>query len=268
MEKFTQWRDRGTGIAPFSPILATPTVRGYLGCIIRCIVFGLSVLTGWFGWIPIDFRAANVSSNKPLKGKDLGLKPGTAVIVNYTCPLDGYMTIAALRLAGADNIVLAIPHEDKSVSEVTAFGMLTEALSLPRTDPGSLDIETFIDQTEERKAVCAIFVEGTTSNGRAILPFMLPLIKITTRAKNPPLALALTYRPGNITTPLPRMFVSWLWTFCTSSKISVRARLSAPVSEPEDLAAALENAGRLKRVGPQLNIDSKRKFIKAYNARR
>jgi 1-acylglycerol-3-phosphate O-acyltransferase len=79
-------------------------------------------------------------------------------------------------------------------------------------------------------AIILIFPECTTSNGRGILKFSPSLLTATPKTRIYPLNLR--YTPADVTTPVARAWVTFLWNLCSKPTNCIRVRIAESVHNP------------------------------------
>jgi 1-acyl-sn-glycerol-3-phosphate acyltransferase len=98
------------------------------------------------------------------------------------------------------------------------------------------DLKTLIAEHSQR--VIVVFPECTTTNGRGILPFSPSLVSVPPTTKIFPVHLR--YSPPDITTPVPRAYVSFMWNLLAQPTHCIRVRIAEVVyntAKPTDFAA-------------------------------
>ncbi|KAK9474522.1 uncharacterized protein V1510DRAFT_411270 [Dipodascopsis tothii] len=299
MEKFSQWRDKGTGVAPFLPhpsstlggagvagaasalaaalaVLAKAPLLALAG-LVAAVAAGLGLpalaasavlyAAGFWFW---DVQVDGVRRGKKTlaANRDRAPAAGDVVVTNYLSPLDAAVYAALFPC------VFAIPGERGGVGRYSAAGVWAHALRFAATAEPHTLADIAADARRAGRAV-VLFVEGTPSNGRALVH---PLwAALDTLADGRVLPCALKYAPMDVSTPIPprsavhyalRVLARWRgW--------SVRVRLGAPVpaaSLPglplrgeKAVCDELCRLGRMLRTGPELDMASKRDFVRAWS---
>ncbi|KAI6246843.1 putative lysophosphatidic acid:oleoyl-CoA acyltransferase [Erysiphe necator] len=250
MEKYSQFRDRGSGVAPFFPIKAKSSGK-YLPIyillfivkfpfiIIAAIYFLLLqwlplapvrkamlwILLGIPGlwWIELQIDGVRKGS---LAKKHAGRIPGPSDVIasSFTSPID------ALYLAAIFDPIFTIsyPHTEKVqiVSLLSAiFRALAKPEEYPPKDAKMTDIKTIVADNQDRAVV--VFPECTTSNGLGILRLCPSLLTVSSKTKIFPLHLR--YTPPNITTPIPWLYFSFLWNLLATPTHSIRVHIAKPL---------------------------------------
>ncbi|KAL9124686.1 MAG: hypothetical protein Q9217_006005 [Psora testacea] len=249
MEKYSLYRDRGSGIAPFLPISTQPSgiylpFHIFLFLIRLPILF--SVILSYFfvlQWLPIgslgkkaslwlilgtpgvwwiDLQIDGVKKGSLAKHHKARLpQPGSIIASSYTSPLD------ALYLAAIfDPVFTASYPTTPKVQRISLFHAILGAFQLPQTEPPKdanlTDLHTLIRQNSHQAIV--VFPECTTTNGRGILPFSTSLLTAPPTAKIFPISLR--YTAPDITTPIPGSYVTFLWNLLSKPTHCIRVRIA------------------------------------------
>lgn len=265
MEKYSQYRDRGSGIAPFFPVRPDPSgialpLHVFLFACRLPLLLGASaiyfLLLSWLSvgllvrkaalWlilgIPgvwwIDLQIDGVRRGSLAKHHKNRLpSPGTVIASSFTSPLD------ALYLAAIFDPVFTISYPNtRLVERVNLFRAFLHALAPPATHPPPnaklTTLAALIAQNPDTSIV--VWPECTTTNGRGILPFSPSLLTVPARTKIFPLSLR--YSPGDVTTPIPQTYFDFLWNLCSKPTHCIRVRIAEAVfntsASPKQSAAA------------------------------
>ncbi|EJS41280.1 vps66p [Saccharomyces arboricola H-6] len=293
MEKYTNWRDNGTGIAPFLPntirkpsslmtaysmFILTVKAVVVLPLIIVYILTNNNGLLGLilkftFSWKEevsiqgVKKRDVNKSKHYPLKGK--------LYICNCTSPLDALTT--ALLAQGP--VSLLVPSND-IVYSVSVRKFVDFILS------GGLDIKLYGHKITELSKLSStvnfMFAEGTSSNGKSILPFSITGKKLKefidpslatmnpAMAKNKKIELQTIQIRTNKTaiTTLPISNMEYLSRLLNKG-VHVKCKINEPqvVSDDlEEMRIALNGGDKYKLVSRKLDIQSKKQFVKEFTS--
>ncbi|KAI9047984.1 hypothetical protein LZ554_007782 [Drepanopeziza brunnea f. sp. 'monogermtubi'] len=263
MEKYSQFRDRGSGIAPFFPVASTPAgiyFPAHVFLFLFKLPFFVTVAATYFlflQWFPlgslfkkailwmilgipgiwwIDLQIDGVKKGSLAK-KHEGRVPQPADIIasSFTSPID------SLYLAAIFDPIFTIsyPHT-RQVQYVSLLGAILRALSRPHEFPPEgakmTDLKTLV--AEHPKRVIVVFPECTTTNGKGILPFSPSLLTTPSRTKIFPISLR--YSPPDITTPVPRQYWAFIWNLLSQPTHCIRVRIAEVVyntSKPTNEAA-------------------------------
>ncbi|CZT08369.1 probable vacuolar protein sorting protein Vps66 [Rhynchosporium agropyri] len=262
MEKYSQFRDRGSGIAPFFPVSSTPAgiyFPVYLFLFLFRLPFFITVATTYFlflQWFPlgslfkkailwmmlgipgiwwIDLQIDGVKKGS-LAQKHQGRVPQPADIIasSFTSPID------SLYLAAIFDPIFTVsyPHT-RQVQYISLFDAIFRALSPPQEHPPNgarmTDLKTLV--AEHPKRVIVVFPECTTTNGKGILPFSPSLLLAPATTKIFPISLR--YTTPDITTPIPRQYWAFIWNLLSQPTHCIRVRIAEVVyntSKPTDQA--------------------------------
>lgn len=217
---------------------------------------------------------------------------GTVIAANFTSPID------AIYLAAIFDPIFTVSYPGtRKVQRLGLFQAVMMALAPVQTVPPHssdlVDIEDLLSEYPNR--TIAVFPECSTTNGKAILPFSPSLLQCP--ADVPIFPVSLRYTPGDVTTPVPGLWLTFLWnllsrpTTCIRVRIAeaqtntaaaktngaasngngeLRQRADAASSDEQKvldrIAEALARLGRVKRVG--LTVQDKAAFVQALNRRK
>ncbi|KAL2109983.1 hypothetical protein VUR80DRAFT_1738 [Thermomyces stellatus] len=249
MEKFTQFRDRGSGIAPFIPVTTEtslvskllhtalfffrlPILLSYAtvyflfleylplpAALRKLLLWGFMCIPGiWWVDLQLDgVRRGHLSEQPPNR-----IPHARSVIAaNFTSPID------AIYLAAIFDPVFTVSYpRSRLLRQVSLFQAIIHALSPPALTPPPgarlTDIETLLAKNPKR--AIAVFPECSTTNGKAILPPSPSLL--TTPAETQIFPVSIRYSPADVTTPVPSRWFSFLWTLLSKPTICVRVRIA------------------------------------------
>jgi 1-acyl-sn-glycerol-3-phosphate acyltransferase len=215
--------------------------------------------------------------------------PGSVIAASYTSPLD------VLYLAAVFDPVFAISYPgSRKVRRVGLLAALAHAFSAPpRSLPagggagGLTDLAALVAAHPDR--VVAVFPEGSTTNGRGVLPLTPSLASVPADRRIFPVSMR--YTPPDITTPVPGFggLVGFLWKLLSRPTHCIRVRIAEGVYNTanatngvhetdgqagdgevtaeeqkvlDKVAEALARLGRSKRVG--LTLKDKSAFVEAW----
>lgn len=250
MEKYSQFRDRGSGIAPFFPatsntssiyivlyvclfllrlplFLISTTIYFLflqwlpLGPLFRKIILWIILAIPGIWWVDLQIDGVKKGS---LAKKHVGRVPGPSDIIasSFASPID------AVYLAAIFDPIFTIsyPHTHQ-IRVISTVGAIFRAFSMPEEYPARtsklIDISTLIANNRQR--VIVIFPECTTTNGKGIMPCSPCLLASPDTSKIFPLHLR--YNPSDITTPIPGQYISFLWNLLSRPTHSIRVRIAA-----------------------------------------
>ncbi|GAB0133547.1 hypothetical protein EsDP_00001954 [Epichloe bromicola] len=249
MEKFSQFRDRATGISPFLPVttpLSTVSIVTHavififrlpffiayaasyfilfhhlpLPVIARKIaLWGLMAIPGiWWVDLQLDGVKRGTLADQPLERFP---HPGSILAANFTSPID------AVYLAAIFDPIFTVSYPgERKVQRVSLFGAITQALGPVQTapPPGAKLVHLKDLLTEYPDRIIAVFPECGTSNGKAILPFSPSLVE--TPADVPMFPVSIRYTPSDVTTPLPGRWFRFLWNLLSRPTSCIRVRVA------------------------------------------
>lgn len=262
MEKYSQFRDRGSGIAPFFPVSSDPAglyLPIYIFLFLFKLPFFITVSVTYFlflQWFPLGSLVKKallwmilgipgiwwiVLQIDGVKKGSLAKKhegrvpqPPDVIASSFTSPID------SLYLAAIFDPIFTVsyPHT-RQVQHISLLGAIFRALSKPQEYPPKgakmLDLGTLI--AEHPKRCIVVFPECTTTNGRGILPFSPSLLTAPPGTKIFPVSLR--YSPPDITTPVPGAYWSFVWNLLSQPTHCIRVRIAEVVyntSKPDSVA--------------------------------
>ncbi|CAN6674259.1 hypothetical protein TRVA0_051S00210 [Trichomonascus vanleenenianus] len=308
MEKFSQWRDGATGIAPFLPavkaysyessnfliaaeIVLANTIRALK---VPVLILILALHLAVFQWIPALSQKSlklllliagvywtPISSEDARRGIKTILHPssGDVIVSNFTSPLDPLLYGSFMKA------IFVVPRPgSKLYRPLSAFEAMRRAMSLPpalkdsgEEDENEEELVKILVRAKSQGAVVVIFPESTTSNGRGLLPIStMPISSLPQTSRIYPAALK--YSPAaSCVTPLPTNVFSWGWRLIgeitgVTAYIKFGNQMMIPQAPDETVTKEVVDnickAGRLRRVGENLDVDAKREFVAAWNRNR
>ncbi|CCH60329.1 hypothetical protein TBLA_0C05320 [Henningerozyma blattae CBS 6284] len=283
MEKYSDWRDKGTGIAPFLP----PVTKKYstFSIIIKSLIL-LVKITILLPLILLNIILQNAKINnlilkflfgynltvtiKGVKRREINAKQhypqlNRLYICNSTSPLD---TMILDSLSQGPSAFIVPVHN--------IFYKMNSAEYRKFALSGSLDAKQFGHKIQHfiqlKGHVCYLFAEGTLSNGKSILPFevnittLLEFFELNVKNDSLPVLQTIHIKVGNsLTTPLPVSQYTYFWRLLENS-----ASIKCIISEPQEnssldkLRITLNDDDKYKLVSKSLDIDAKKRFIYEY----
>ncbi|KAK2743443.1 hypothetical protein FQN57_004908 [Myotisia sp. PD_48] len=254
MEKFSQFRDRASGIAPFLPVV-TPTSRISLLFYVILFAIRLPILVTacfvYFGilqWLPIgnlgkkmslwtllgipgiwwvDIQIENLPRGSLGVHRETRLpKAGTIIACSFTCPID------ALYLAAIFNPIFTASYPSTSkVQPISLLQAILRAFSPPEVSPRGCDKKNLVDLATLLKRhpnrCIVVFPECTTTNGKGILELSPSLCSARIGAKIFPVSLR--YDSANITTPIPGTYLQFIWGLLSKPTHYVRVKIAESI---------------------------------------
>jgi len=265
MEKYSQFRDRGSGIAPFFPVpressgVYLPMHIFLFICrvpllvamcityfILSCLPVGslvqkaaLWIILGIPGIWWIDLQIDGVKRGSLARHRNRLPQPGSVIASSFTSPVD------CLYLAAIFNPIFTASYPNtRLVQPISLFQAIFRALAQPRLSPPPharlVPLSTLIK--EHPDSLIVVLPECTTSNGRGILTLSPSLLTTPSTAKIYPLNLR--YTPADVTTPVPGTYLSFLWDLCSIPTHLIRVRIAEAVqntaSEGSDIFEGFE----------------------------
>ena len=121
------------------------------------------------------------------------------------------------------------------------------AFQYPRLEPPRnaklTDLQTLIQQYPGQAIV--VYPECTTTNGRGVLPFSPSLLTAPPEAKIFPISLR--YTAGDITTPVPGTYISFVWNLLSKPTHCIRVRIAESVHNISQSSAIKSSTGQKER---------------------
>ncbi|CAK3998182.1 related to vacuolar sorting Vps66 [Lecanosticta acicola] len=266
MEKYGQYRDKGSGIAPFFPIAPPPSnlVLAPYHLLLFCLRIPLLIFA-WAVWlliiqwttagsllrkanlwcilgIPgvwwIDIRVDGVQRGSLGKGGSMRLPgPGTIIASSYTSPLD-VLYLAAIF----DPIFTQSYQGSRKVRPLSLEGALAACFSLTTSPEQTIELSQLVAQNPQR--VIVVFPESTTSNGRGVLHLSPSLLSAPKSTSIYPVSLR--YTPADVVTPIPGWMeaLRFIWKLCSRQTHCIRVRVGLPMTLAQQHKAAEQEVGR------------------------
>ncbi|KAK1496437.1 acyltransferase [Colletotrichum cuscutae] len=297
MEKFSQFRDKGSGISPFIPVktalsplssifhaflffIRLPLFLTYAAAyflflqhlcpflpvaVRKVLLWGMMGIPGiWWVDLQLDgVRRGTLADQPPQRFPH----PGSVIAANFTSPID------AVYLAAIFDPIFTISYPNtRSVEQISLLRAVFYALSPVRFAPPPAtrkltDLAALVARYPDR--VVAVFPEGGTTNGKGVLPFTPSLLAVSPEVHVFPVSIR--YTPADVTTPIPGRWAKFLWDLLSRPTTCIRVRVAesilnssaAPTNGVSSSAASGENTAQ-RRIGagggdvPALSIEEQR----------
>lgn len=321
MEKYTNYRDNGTGISPFMPSTSHKNVtngHNIIYSIFMTIIFIIKIIiltpillcligvtfNGSMSYLlmkllfhyQIDVTVQGKSKRVINKARDYPNRGSQQLyICNYTSPLDAVVCY----IMSQDHKVLYLVAHENEIYGMRFWKFIQYTLAQDHSQLVK-NGEKIPHWEEVRKDyTCFLFAEGTTSNGKSVLPFAIsdPFLQefitggqeeekereretnhhSTLDMSQYVTLLQLKHTPGRMACPIPCHWRHFLWTLLHVTKPHTRAKL-IPLASVESSTntnkttmnwRTLLNSGRTP-IGKALDYQAKQRFLTEYlgNARR
>ncbi|KAI5865388.1 hypothetical protein GGS23DRAFT_424829 [Durotheca rogersii] len=251
MEKYSQFRDRGTGISPFLPSTtpASSIPSSLLHVALFLVRLPLFVSYSVFYFVVLDHLPVPQFVRKLLLWSLLGIPgiwwvdlqldgvkrgslsqqpasrfpgPRSVIAAQFTSPVD------ALYLAAIFDPVFVVSYPGtRKVLRVSLLRAILLALAPPALAPPPppaklTTLRALLEQNPHR--IIAAFPEMTTTNGKGILPLSPSILGASTGTRI--FAISIRYTPPDITTPVPGAYRSFLWTLLSRPTHLIRVRIA------------------------------------------
>lgn len=284
MEKFSNWRDKGTGISPFMPVdnpqqplkkfLVNPVVVAvklpllyilYAFTLMAPKPVLLVILKQIFGVSDIDLLVEGV---RKLKTAEIDRKrPGLnhLVVANFISPIDVLLLFVISAATSINSVVILLPRDGKL--HALSFWQFAK---VPFLEPGApLNGAELADYATLKNKFVILFPEGTSSNNKAVLPFDKSIDpKLLQLSGFSYLTIVLRVYPNLITLPVPNVTpFQYMCKLLTVGKVFVKAKIVPHLGlEPYSIKAAREvfPDNGLSLVGDDMNVKEKTKFFAYY----
>ena len=286
MEKFTSWRDKGTGVSPFMPIEARQSrLRAVLLILVAiaripflvlCLSFYWIFSAKWvarfivktlFGFTRVEFLVDGVKKSRPDLINKNRPRRGDFILVNYTSAIDGWI-VAALSRVNYKDIALVVPDKNQKLHCLSIWQFFTHTLT-PLFKENQDSVITDIAQLRDKLVFC--FAEGTATNNNAVLPFILRNLNDEIKSHFTIRTMVLKISPISLTTPLPTVSgFSYLLQLLANvnDKSAIRAKIfthsDTELGDPLAYLRRCFEFSLLPLIGEELNITKKESFYNYY----
>lgn len=279
MEKFSNWRDKGTGISPFVPIPepSTPLYSRIISPLISLIklpillsLFLLSfiwtspslikiIIKFLFSFSKIDFSVQGIKRSNLIKINQSKPSLNQIIFVNYITPIDSLFLATISNVSSWRKLAFVIPDSKGDTYVYSMWGFIKHSFQFPHSITSGKKIT--LDKLLKQNLVVFYFIEGTPSNNRSILPLQKNIsIPTSVSAK----LLILKIYPPFLTLPVPTVSLTkYIFTLLTGlHNRSIKFRLV-----DIDSGSNLDNSIKLgftengwNIIDDSLNIDNKINF--------
>ncbi|KAH8652208.1 hypothetical protein BX600DRAFT_516271 [Xylariales sp. PMI_506] len=250
MEKYSQYRDRGSGVSPFIPhttpvsaitvllhtfiyLFRLPLLLSYavfyflvlthlpLPAVVRKLLLWCMLAIPGVWWVDLQLdgvKRGHLHQQPPERVPH----PGSIIAAQFTSPID------ALYLAAIFDPIFTVSYPgSQKVQRISLLGAILLALgSVQLTPPASsrANLTTLRRLVEENPhRVFVVFPECGTTNGKGLLPLSPSLLGAAASTKVFPVSLR--YTPQDITTPIPGSYLSFLWNLLSRPTHCIRVRI-------------------------------------------
>ncbi|KAI4599424.1 hypothetical protein KJ359_001866 [Pestalotiopsis sp. 9143b] len=258
MEKYSQFRDRGSGVSPFLPhvtpvsplakiwnftifSIRLPLFVCYAACYFlllthlplpavfrKLLLWGLLGISGiWWVDLQLDGVKRGHLYEQPIERVP---QPGSIIAAQFTSPID------ALYLAAIFDPIFTVSYPNtQKVHHISLLGAIVLALAPINLQPSTRKKLTTLRQLREDypHRVIVVFPECSTTNGKGLLPLSPSILGAPSDAKIFPVSLR--YTPQDITTPIPGSYFSFLWNLLSRPTNCIRVRIAEAVTNKSEL---------------------------------
>lgn len=151
-------------------------------------------------------------------------QPSSIIACSFTSPIDAVYLAAIF-----DPVFTASYPSTRLVHRISLLQAILRAFQYPQIEPPRnaelTDLGTLLQQYPNEAIV--VFPESTTTNGRGILAFNASVLTIPCNTKIFPISLR--YTPGDITTPIPNLYVRFLWNLLSRPTHCIRVRIAESI---------------------------------------
>ncbi|OBA21503.1 hypothetical protein METBIDRAFT_42659 [Metschnikowia bicuspidata var. bicuspidata NRRL YB-4993] len=282
MEKFSNWRDKGTGISPFYPVeVKVSAARKY---VVNPVILALKwpffvalylfasvapkaatriIFRSLFSIADIDLLVEGVRKSNANETNAKKPSVGEVVVLNLVSPLDIFVIFLTSNVESLSSLVVVIPWKEDlyTFTAWEALSVLFQPLDSSITQGARLGGDA---RDMMREKLVVVFAEGSASNNKAILPLQPPCAQLW-QSGDPPVKVAvLRYYPNGLSLPVPHMtkaqYVSRLLTLPSKAFVKVKIVPLRAASLKACQAAFVENG--LCHV--QLGVEEKLKFFEYF----
>lgn len=279
MEKFSAWRDKGTGIAPFIPLSSPKTsINKYvLGPALIAVklplfflLYWLSVVApkpairtifSWFFGVSIDVSVAGVRKLNISEIHQAQPDKNTLVVSNFTSPLDVFVIFLSSKISSLNAMSILVPI-DNALYVLTPWQVARWCFQ-PIGLKCGIKLTSENEKTLKNKLV-VVFAEGATSNNRAILSMSSAIEPLFALSGFKFQTSLLLWYPNTISTPIPILspflYLCSLLTLSSGSYVKVKITPNEKGSLSASKAAYQENGVNLINLGAA----DKKKFFEYY----
>lgn len=281
MEKFSNWRDKGTGIAPFIPLSApkTPVTKYLVDPLLILVKFPFFIILYWFTllapkpavkaifiWIfRISTDVLVEGLRKLNKAEILRSLPdkNTVVVSNFSTPLDVFVIYLSSKVSSLSAVKVIVPI-DSALYVLSAW----QAAWLCFQPIGQVCGTKLTSQNEKTLAnkLVVVFAEGTSSNNRALLSFSSVLEPIFALKGFSYQTMLLLWYPNTIPVPIPVVgpiqYMAQLFTLSSRPYVKVKITPNPQGSLKASKLAYQDNGVNMVDLG----VAEKKKFYEYYQS--
>lgn len=281
MEKYSTWRDKGTGIAPFIPLsFPKSAVSKYvIDPLLIAVKFPLFVFLYWFSVIApktcvnaiftllfgfsTDILVEGVRKLNKVEIAKAVPEKNTMVIANFASPLDIFVIYLTSNVSSL-NSVLAILPIDNALYMLTPWQLAWFCFKPINHKYGT----RLTSQNEDvlKNKLVVVFPEGTASNNRALLSFSPAVEPIFALKGFSHQTVLLLWYPNCVSLPIPivsfMQYLFRLFTLTSNPLVKVKITPHAQGSLKASKLAYQDNGINFVDLG----VSEKMKFFEYYQS--
>lgn len=277
MEKFTDWRDKGTGIAPFLPVGSGRLGLGAkVGCtlllVVKFLVVSPLILVYWltrskavFRWVmsflfdwSVDVTVLGIK-RRNLKKHDAYPHRGRFYVCKSSSALDAYILDSIAQ--GKSTFLVASGNALYAMNKCQYSNYALD---------GSLNVKKYAQEIHNgeilQDRVVFMFPEGTCSNGKSVLPFEIDENSVESLLGEN-LSVQVTHLKINPSLTTPLRVSRWeLVTRMVANGVHAKIKIheAQNIAPLDKLRVALNDGNKFKLVSKTLDVEAKRKFVSEY----
>lgn len=281
MEKFSAWRDKGTGIAPFIPLseVKSPLQKYVVGPLLVTIKFPFFMILYWLSLFApkfvietifsrvlgfsIDLLVAEVRKLNRIEIYKAQPDINTIVVSNFASPLDIFVIYLTSKVSSLSSIAVVIPI-DNALYVLSAWDTVKLCFQPIGLKCGAK--LTSQNESRLRNKLVVVFAEGTTSNNSAVLSLSPVVESIFSLRGYTYQTTLLLWNPKTVSIPIPVMTPSQylMKLFSMSSRPLVKVKIvpHSTGSLKNSKAAFKENGINIVDLG----VADKRQFFEYYQS--
>lgn len=283
MEKFSNWRDKGTGISPFMPnpqpsksfaqkitspfvfLIKLPLILLLVGL---NQIFSLTFLLSKILNFSIDLSVQDIKKNNLAKTNAQKPNLNDLVFVNYISPIDSLLVLLSLHssVKSLSQVVFLVPDTNGNIYQFTVW----QFVGFTFIPPSSYiwNSAKKVDYNNLKDKVVFYFYESTPTNNKSVLSPILPSDQFVSKFKSVKL-LILKLSPNWLTLPIPieSKLAYWFKLIVSGPKLIKFRIVVDDGSTTTQLSLFIQknlNENSWNTIPTDLNLNAKIKFYNYY----